>query len=64
MVGLSTRLQEILDGERNVTKLTQYLTTLKDKLMTITTLDTKILDAMIEEDDIANEIVEVDIPER
>lgn len=48
------------DGERNVTKLTQYLTALQDKLATIATLDTEILDATEGKDGITNKIEQAD----
>ena len=51
----------MLEGEINVAKLTQYLTSLKDKLGIISTLDSEILVATEEQDDIANEIEQADI---
>lgn len=54
----------MLEGEINVAKLTQYLTSLKDKLGIISTLDSEILDATEGQDDIANEIEQADITNR
>ena len=58
---ITSQAQEMLEGEINVAKLTQYLTSLKDKLGIISTLDSEILDATEGQDDIANEIELADI---
>ena len=51
----------MLEGKINVAKLTQYLMSLKDKLGIISTLDSEILVATEEQDDIGNEIEQADI---
>ena len=58
---ITSQAQEMLEGEINVAKLTQYLTSLKDKLGIISTIDSEILVATEDQDDIANEIEQADI---
>ena len=61
VIRITSQAQEMLEGEINVVKLTQYLTSLKDKLGIILTLDSEILDVTEGQDDITNETEQADI---
>ena len=57
-----SQAQETIDsGEINVSKLSQYLKTLKEKVETLRNLDAKILEAMEDGDELITEIEQADL---